>query len=75
MEMLKSRKRNRSRRALRGLGKDQIAQLGKHGGGKAQQTIGQQQPHGHNQHGLRLTGLDVQRIDQMLEQDWHAHIG
>jgi hypothetical protein len=42
---------------LRGLGKDQIPQLGEHGGGKAQQSIGRQQTHGDHQHGLRLPGL------------------
>ena len=75
MQMLKRRQRNRARCPLRGFGKNQVPQLREHGGGKAQQSIGQQQPHGHHQCSTCIARLDIQRIHQMLEQNRHAHIG
>jgi hypothetical protein len=55
-----------ARRALRGLGKHQLAQLGEQRGGQAQQAIGQQQAHGHHQQRRRVARLDVHAIDQVL---------
>mmetsp|Transcript_16529 Transcript_16529/g.64517 ORF Transcript_16529/g.64517 Transcript_16529/m.64517 type:complete len:491 (-) Transcript_16529:421-1893(-) len=66
--------RDAARRALGGLGEDQLAQLGEQRGRQPQAAVGQQQAQRHHQQGLGLPGFEVQRIDQMLEQQGHADI-
>ncbi|KAF1053159.1 MAG: hypothetical protein GAK34_01080 [Delftia tsuruhatensis] len=75
MQVLEGGQRNRARGTLRGLGKDQVAQLGEQRTGKAQQPVGQQQGHGHDEHRAGIAGLQIQRIDQVLQQHRHAHVG
>ena len=75
VQVLKGLQRNRARRPLRGLGKDQLAQLVEHGSGQAQRAVGHQQAHGHDQHGGRIARLEAHGIDQGLEQQGHAHVG
>jgi hypothetical protein len=62
-------------RAVRGLGKDQFAQLGEHGRQQAQAGVGQQQAGGHDQQRTGIAWREVQRIDQALEQHRHADVG
>ena len=75
MQVFKDFQRNTARRALGGLGKHQLAQLGEQRGGQAQQAIGQQQRHRHHQHGLHVAGLETHGVDQVFEQQRHADIG
>ena len=75
MQMAKRLQRNRTRRPLRGLGKHQVAQFRQQRSGKAQRAIRQQQAHGHHQQSCVIAGLHIQGIDQLLEQQRHAHIG
>ncbi|MPM30571.1 hypothetical protein SDC9_77121 [bioreactor metagenome] len=62
MQVFKRRQRDAARRALRGLGEHQLAQFGEQRRGQAQQPVGQQQPHRHDEDRRRITGLDRQRI-------------
>ena len=75
MQVLKDFQRDTPRRALGGLGKHQLAQLGEQRGRKSQQAIGQQQRHRHHQHRLHVAGLETHGIDQVFEQQRHADIG
>ena len=72
--MAEGGERYAARRALRGLGKYQLAQFGEQGRGQAQQTIGQQQPYRHHQNRGGVARLDRQRVDQVLEQNGNAHV-
>ena len=75
VQVLKGLQRNRTRRALRGLGEHQLAQFGKQRGGQAQQPVGHDQPQRNDEQGLGVIRLEAHRIDQMLEQHRHAHVG
>ena len=73
--MPKSLECDRARRALRGLGKNQLAQFGQQRSGQTQQTIGHDQTHRHDQRRLRHRRLGRHGVDQLFEQNRHAHIG
>ena len=76
MQMPKNLQRNAARSALGGLGKHQVTQLGKQGGGQAQQPVGHQQRRRHHQQGRHTdAAIGVHGVDQLFEQQRHTDIG
>jgi hypothetical protein len=73
--MLKGLQGNAARCALCGFGKHQLAQLGEGRGEQAQSAITHQQRDRHHQHRLRVAGLEAHGVDQLFEQQRHAHVG
>ena len=76
VQMAKHLHRNAARGALGGLGKNQLTQLGKQRGRQAQQPVRHQQTQRHDQQGLGAHALvGIHRVDQLFQQQRHAHIG
>ena len=75
VQMPEHLQRNAARRTLRGLGKDQIAQLGEQRGAQPQSRIGHQQTQRNHQHGGRCVRARCQGVHQGFEQQGHTDVG
>ena len=74
VQMLEGLQSDLTGRTLGGLGKHQLAQFGESRHRQPQHTIDHQQRHRNHQQGLGLGWVGRHRVDQVLEQNRHAHI-
>ena len=73
MQVAKHLQRDPSHCLLGDAGEHQLAQLGEQRGRETERAVGQQQCRRHDDHRLRLG--DVQRVDQLLEDDRYGDVG
>ena len=75
VQVLKRGQRNRAGRAVGGFGEDKFPQFIEQRVGKAQGPVGHEQAHGHHQQRLGAASGHVHGINQLFQEQGHAHVG